>query len=314
MKIWANFIKPAVILSIICAVTSGLLALTNNVTAPIIEENKIRIANEARSELLSAPGFEQIDATYENVLEIYKASDDSGYVITATAGGYAGDVPVMVALADGKVLGVTFLANSETPGLGQKVRDDSFKQQFSDIEATQLTLDDVDVIAGATITTNAAIAAVNSALLAYLDLEGVDTGLDLSALSEEEVHNYVLPDSGALSEISLSGADKAYKGENYGVIIYASMPGFYAKPLTAVVGFDDNGIVTGVWFNTENETESYGGQVGKNADFSSQFIGERKEQYDIIASATTSSNAAIAAVYSAFDIYEENIESLKEGQ
>ncbi len=304
MKIWVNFIKPAVILSIICAVTSALLALTNDVTAPIIEENNIRTANEARMALLPAEGFELVEGEFEGVSEIYKATDDSGYVISAAAQGYAGMVPVMVALSDGEILGATFLANAETPGLGQKVRDDKFKEYFTQIEAKTLTLNDVDVIAGATISTNAALAAVNSAVDAYLELSGQDSGPDLSAFSEDEVHAYVLPDSGALSEIEISGADKAYKGESYGTILYVSESGFYSEPLTAVVGFNDDGTIKGVWFNTENESEGYGTQIGESEAYATQFIGEQKEAYEIIAGATISSDAAIKAVQTAFEIYE----------
>ena len=36
---WNDFVKPIVVLGVICLVTSLLLAVTNNVTAPIIAEN-----------------------------------------------------------------------------------------------------------------------------------------------------------------------------------------------------------------------------------------------------------------------------------
>ncbi len=307
MKIWVDFIKPAVILSVICATTSALLALTNDVTAPIIEDNNIRTANEARMALLPAEGFELVEGEFDGVSEVYKATDGSGYVISAAAKGYSGDVPVMVAIADGKILGTTFLANTETPGLGQKVRDDKFKEQFTQLDAGVLTLSDIDVIAGATISTNAAIAAVNSAVAAYLELSGEGAAIDYAAFTEQEVHDFVLPDSGALTEIEVNGADKAYKGESYGTILYVSENGFFAKPLTAVVGFNDDGTIKGVWFNAENESDGYGSQVTENEAFLQQFIGAEKDSYEIIAGATTSSNAAVQAVKTACDIYEQQI-------
>ena len=36
---------------------------------------------------------------------------------------------------------------------------------------------------------------------------------------------------------------EAYKGEAYGVVIYAQAEGFYKKPVTAAVGFDDDGVI-----------------------------------------------------------------------
>ncbi len=311
MKAWTDFIKPAVILSIICAVTSGLLAFTNDLTLPIITQNEIDTANAARMALLPADGFEKIEGDYENISEIYKATDDSGYVITAFAQGYAGEVPVMAAFSEGKLLGVTFLANSETPGLGQKVRDDKFAQQFTDTDAKDLTISDVDVIAGATITTNAAITAINSAVEAFMQLEGVETGVDLTVLSEEQVHELVLPNSGTLTEIEVNGAQKAFKGESYGTILYISENGFFSSPLVATIGFDDDGNIVGTWFNAENESKGYGSQVGESADFAAQFTGEQKNDYEIIAGATVSSNAAIKAIETAYEIWNTELASMQ---
>lgn len=41
---WNDFVKPIVVLGVICLVTSLLLAVTNNVTAPIIAENAVKTA------------------------------------------------------------------------------------------------------------------------------------------------------------------------------------------------------------------------------------------------------------------------------
>ena len=45
---WNDFVKPIVVLGVICLVTSLLLAVTNNVTAPIIAENAVKTANPYR--------------------------------------------------------------------------------------------------------------------------------------------------------------------------------------------------------------------------------------------------------------------------
>ena len=45
---WNDFVKPIVVLGVICLVTSLLLAATNNVTAPIIAENAVKTANATR--------------------------------------------------------------------------------------------------------------------------------------------------------------------------------------------------------------------------------------------------------------------------
>lgn len=104
---WNDFVKPIVVLGVICLVTSLLLAVTNNVTAPIIAENAVKTANATRQALLpSADTFTEVapETPTEGVTAIYKADNDSGYVITAQAKGYGGEVPVMVAFnAEGTI-------------------------------------------------------------------------------------------------------------------------------------------------------------------------------------------------------------------
>lgn len=176
---WKDFGKPIVVLGIICLVTSLLLAVTNGVTAPIIEENTIRTANETRQALLpaaAADGFSEITVpadSADHVTEIYRANNGSGFVITAQAKGYGGDVPVMVAFnTEGSIEAVRFLDNSETPGLGQKVKTDAFQGQFSGMAAEAFTISDIDALTGATISSRAATTAINAAIAAYDSVKG----------------------------------------------------------------------------------------------------------------------------------------------
>ncbi len=177
MKIWKDFGKPIVVLGVICLVTSLLLAVTNDVTAPIIEASAIRAANETRQALLpTAESFSEVTipdaAANENVTEAYKASNGAGYVITARAKGYGGYVPVMVAFGEeGNIAAVKFLDNSETPGLGQKVKSDGFQGQFAGMEAEPFGMGDIEVLSGATFSSRAAVEAVNAAIDVYQSIE-----------------------------------------------------------------------------------------------------------------------------------------------
>lgn len=178
MKIWKDFAKPIVVLGVICLAASFLLAVTNGVTAPIIEENALRTANETRQALLPAAGTEGFVAetvpgsAAGGVTEIYRAVNGAGYVITASAGGYGGEVPVMVAFGeDGAIVAARFLENSETPGLGQRVRTDAFQTQFAGMAAEPFALEDIDALTGATISSRAATNGINAAIDAYNELQ-----------------------------------------------------------------------------------------------------------------------------------------------
>ena len=78
-------VKSTLVLVCIGAVISVLLALTNAVTAPIIEKNQAAAANEALLVVMpNGTGFEKIDVSQytlpATVTDVYKEAN-GGYVI-----------------------------------------------------------------------------------------------------------------------------------------------------------------------------------------------------------------------------------------
>ena len=73
---------------------------------------------------------------------------------------------------DGEIVAVKFLDNDETPGLGQKVKDAAFQDQFAGRAASEMTLSDIDGLSGATFSTNGALNGVNAAIKAYQTITG----------------------------------------------------------------------------------------------------------------------------------------------
>ncbi len=114
-------LRPVAVLTGICLIVAVLLAATNGVTAPIIAANEAAAAQQTRIRLLpEADSFDIVPVETEGVTEAARAANGAGWVITAQAQGYGGQVPVMVAFGqDGAIRAVEFLANDETPGLGQ---------------------------------------------------------------------------------------------------------------------------------------------------------------------------------------------------
>ena len=165
-----DFVLPIVVLVLICAVMSGLLAVTNNITDPIIQEAE-RAANEAaRKEVLSAAdSFEKVEVSGlpEAVTEVYKAANGAGYTFSITAQGYGGKGTLKIAVGidmDGKITGTKILDHKETAGLGSKITGDAFQSQFPGKDAN---LDGVDNITGATFSSNYSRAAIADAYTAY---------------------------------------------------------------------------------------------------------------------------------------------------
>ena len=111
------------------------------------------------------------------------AGEAIGYVVTCTnAEGYGGDVELMCGVSpagDGacRIEGISFLALTETAGMGMRAKEESFLEQFSGkmIGAGQMlgytksgapADNEIDAISGCTITTSAVTKDVNAALTA----------------------------------------------------------------------------------------------------------------------------------------------------
>lgn len=170
-----NVVKLSLILLIITAVSAGALSVTNNITKEIIDEKALEANIAYMKEILpdaddfavvDDPGVSSVDAV-EEAYEALKGGSTYGYVIKTKTSGYGGDVIMLTGiLADGNVAGMRVASQSETAGLGDKIVEDDFTSQFEGISAdSELDLGtDVDQVAGATVSSKAAINGVNAAI------------------------------------------------------------------------------------------------------------------------------------------------------
>jgi electron transport complex protein RnfG len=177
---------PALILTVIVLVTTGLLALTSALTQTARESQAAAAALASREQ--ACPGaarFDPIDlaayaADFPGVSEAYAVRDNdgrlTGFLYQSASRGYGGEVPVLVAVdLRNTVTRVLPLENNETPGLGRKIAEESFISQFQGLDAAKVytvrpgETDKVrlDAIAGATISSNAVTQAVNQAVLLH---------------------------------------------------------------------------------------------------------------------------------------------------
>lgn len=306
--LWQTILRPIVALLAICLVTSLLLGLTNNLTAPIIASNAAAADDAARKALLpEADGFEEVAVPdgLDDVTSIYRATNDVGWIIGAYGRGYGGKVPALVAFDEnGDIAGVTFTENSETVGLGQKVREPEFYEQFAGRPAENLTLGDVDKIASATISTNAALSAVNAAIDAYGEVSGNGGGTAAHPTETADVLEFLLPGE-ALTPITISAQNvqpTAYRGENGDYIIFGEKPpeGQYGGVVVAGVAMNSDGEILNLWLDTSGESEGYGTTLATNQSFIQSFIGQTAPaQVDAVTDITNSSNSVMAAVNNA---------------
>lgn len=183
-----KYIKPTLILAVICIIVSAALAVTYNLTRVSSEINPEKIiaemSDDYKSVLPGASTFEYIERTadYDNNttgVAVEWIKSDSGYAITAHSSGQYDSTPIRVLVGisnEGKVTGVKILRISETPGMGSKVDSQSFLKQFTGglfFSTDGKTGKKIDTQTNATFSSKAVVFAVNTALEKFVELTGV---------------------------------------------------------------------------------------------------------------------------------------------
>ena len=169
-----ELVLPVIVLVVICLVCSALLAVLNDVTAPIIDANT---KAETLAAYLSVLPEGTTDADLTEVTDI-TTPDVEGAVTTsagaaavkADASGYSGkDVTVYVAFdMDGTISNISVDASTQTTGIGSKVADESFTSGFIGWNGGAVSSGNpVDGVASATYSSNAVFTAVNAAIDCY---------------------------------------------------------------------------------------------------------------------------------------------------
>lgn len=164
-------VKSIIVLLAICIFIAVAMAAINMVTAPKIAEAEIAAKQAALSEVIpDNDGFEalELDGMPESVTEVYKDKDGEGYVVLLFAKGYDSSKPISFAVGfdnGGTISKVHVISCSgETAGIGSVVGEPEFAEQFVNVDSS---LDGVDAVSGATISSSAFIDSVKDAFVAF---------------------------------------------------------------------------------------------------------------------------------------------------
>ena len=300
MSMFKDFVLPPLVLTVIAGVTTAALVLTEGVTTPIIEEQQAAAADAARVAVLpEADSFTQctVEEMPEGGIDAYQADNGAGYVITAEARGYGGQLRVMVGIgSDGLITGTEVLVNNETQGLGSRVSEHDFMDQYIGKDST---LEGVQAISGTTISSNAFSNAVKTAYQIYGELAGVEVaGTEREPISDE-VKAQLFPNVTEFQRYAVDG--EAYRAGDEGTIIVTSNAGF-AGNVTTAIGFDANGAVSGVVFTESSETEGYGAQYTQSSWIEAQIGKTSAEEISAISGSTVTYEALTKNFTEAFEL------------
>ena len=299
MSMFKDFVLPPLVLTVIAGVTTAALVLTEGVTTPIIEEQQAAAADAARVAVLpEADSFTQctVEEMPEGGIDAYQADNGAGYVITAEARGYGGQLRVMVGIgSDGLITGTEVLVNNETQGLGSRVSEHDFMDQYIGKDST---LEGVQAISGTTISSNAFSNAVKTAYQIYGELAGVEVAGTERELISDEVKAQLFPNVTEFQRYAVDG--EAYRAGDEGIIV-TSNAGF-AGNVTTAIGFDANGAVSGVVFTESSETEGYGAQYTQSSWIEAQVGKTSAEEISAISGSTVTYEALTKNFTEAFEL------------
>jgi len=179
-------IVPVLFLTFVVCISAIFLYVTNNVTEEYIENAK----DDAVKSMLKEQFTEMDDYSYDEKMDLYNVflnDEIIGYAFVAVANGYGGPIELIVALEsnslqDDEIIihGISVVSHSETPGLGEKIVEASFSDQFTGINFNDVALTrdggKIDAISGATISSSAVVDAVFNTVKEKVDviLENID--------------------------------------------------------------------------------------------------------------------------------------------
>ena len=196
---WKRIPKPVIALTLITAIAGVALSGVYSVTKDTIDAQKEAaklesykiVAADADAFRAIEQAEEKIAGSHENgvygtsfgrvkINEVYEAVDESGNLIgtvmsITSSDGFDGDLTIALGLdTDGKVTGIAFTELHETPGMGMRANEDSFKSQFTGQDSV-LTLvkgeaksdGEIAAISGASITSTAVTNAVSAGIHFY---------------------------------------------------------------------------------------------------------------------------------------------------
>jgi len=179
-----DLIKMVVVLLVICTTSGVVLSYVNEATEEPREYSYIKFVQE--------PSMKAVLGDYDNdpvkeriklvvgedeegnpvevvVFPAKKGGNTEAIAYSAAAKGYHDLIEVMVGVGpDGTLTGISIMTHTETPGLGARIVEPQFTDQFAglDLDTTKLAAEGgkVDTLSGATFSTVGVIAAVSAAL------------------------------------------------------------------------------------------------------------------------------------------------------
>jgi len=169
-------VKNVSVLFFVGIISAFLLSFVYGKTAPVISKYKEESLKKSLSEVFDEPSvsFEEVKA--DSLWKVFKDKEYIGIIFISAEKGYSGKIkPIVGVDSTGKIKKVKISKTelSETPGLGMKISEEPFLEQFKNLTADEVFLKKdkeqgkIDAITSATISSRAATKAIREGLEKY---------------------------------------------------------------------------------------------------------------------------------------------------
>lgn len=151
-----RILRISIPLILICIVSGATLTVSSDLTKERIKEVEQRKVNESLSIIFPGASFNKTGDYYTALMN----GEEIGYAFIAQGKGYSSTIKTMVGMyQNGTINRIYVISQLETPGLGTRIAEPDFTNQFSGkrIEDIRLRQDGglIDSITGATISSRA---------------------------------------------------------------------------------------------------------------------------------------------------------------
>ena len=165
------------VLTAVCTICAFSLSFVNSMSQQKIALNAEKRIADSIQALVPGSTIKERSLEGEPLYELYDQSGTlQGYAFLAQGQGYQGAIRILAAVDAGlsEIKGIEIIDSVETPGLGAKINDSDFKDQFKGLDANRSIevvksktagANMIQAISSATITTRAVVTILNERLL-----------------------------------------------------------------------------------------------------------------------------------------------------
>ncbi|MBA7712389.1 Ion-translocating oxidoreductase complex subunit G [subsurface metagenome] len=158
---------PIISVTAVVFIAVTLLGLTDTVVRSTIEWQKEQKIQRMLYEIFPNMTEHTLE---DDIYMIYSDEAKIGFAFLAVGKGYGGNIDILVGLENETTIkGVTIVSHLESPGLGARITESSFRDQFVGVNIADVALRQkggkIDAITGASISSGAVVDAIRATVM-----------------------------------------------------------------------------------------------------------------------------------------------------